>query len=298
MARRIQFIVNPVSGRRRSTDVVMALARLLRDRGDEVAIHLTRFAGDARFFAESMDPDVDAVIAVGGDGTVSEVVHGLIEHPIPIVVLPTGTENILARQFGLRPDAQLLYQTLNANCRQWIDVGVVNGRHFLIIAGTGFDAEVVHRLVRGRKGHISYWSYFAPLWRTFWAYHFPPIRVFADGNKVFEGRGLAFVGNISRYAIGLQILRDAVCDDGQLDLCVLPCRWQGMLLLHALRVLRKVHVEQDGIVYRSCQQIIIESEEKLPLEVDGDPAGHLPACFSIMPRRGIFLVPPPRFRRS
>jgi len=48
-----------------------------------------------------------------------------------------------------------LYQTLNANCRQWIDVGVVNGRHFLIIAGTGFDAEVVHRLVRGRKGHSS-----------------------------------------------------------------------------------------------------------------------------------------------
>ena len=297
MARRIQFIVNPVSGSRRNTTEVLALARRLRADGDYVDIHSTRCAGDARRFAETVPADVDVVVTVGGDGTISEVVHGLIEHPIPVVVMPTGTENLLAREFGLRADAHLLYETIQANCRQWIDVGVVNGRHFMIIAGVGFDAEVVHRLVRQRKGHITYMSYFWPLWRTFWGYRYPVIRVTADGQTVFEGRGLAFVGNIGRYAIGLRILLNAVCDDGRLDLCVFPCRWQGTLAFHALWVVRKKHVGWDGVVYRSCREILVETREKLALQVDRDPAGFLPARFSVMPRRGIFLVPPPRSRR-
>jgi diacylglycerol kinase family enzyme len=262
-----------------------------------VSIYKTQFAGDARLFAEKMPPDVDAVVAVGGDGTVSEVVHGLIEHPIPIVVFPTGTENILSQEFGLRANARLLYDTINANCRQWIDVGVMNGRHFLIVAGVGFDAEVVHRLVNQRSGHITYLSYFWPLWRTFWQYRFPPVRVMVDGEEVFDGRGLVFVGNIRRYSIGLRILRDAVCDDGQLDVCIYPCRWQGMLLCHAAWTTFRKHVEWDRTVYRRCREIVIESDVDLPLEVDGDPAGGLPAHFSVMPRRGIFLVPPPRRRR-
>ena len=298
MKRRVQFIVNPVSGRRRNFDMIGDLARRLREDGDEVSVHKTRFAGDARHFAESMCPDVDVVVAVGGDGTVSEVVHGLIEHPIPIVVAPTGTENILGQQFGLRPDPQLLHDTINANCRQWIDVGIMNGRHFLIVAGVGFDAEVVRRLVSDRKGHITYVSYFWPLWRTFWQYRFPPIRVTADGEQVFDGRGLVFVGNIARYAIGLKILRDAVCDDGQLDLCIYPCQWQGTLLYHAAWTTFQKHVERERVVYRQCKQITIEADEELPLEIDGDPAGMLPAHFSVMPRRGIFLVPPPRSRRQ
>lgn len=298
MKRRIQFIVNPVSGSRRNTDVLMALVRRLRGDGDEVAIHRTRFAGDAHFFAESMAGDVDAVVAVGGDGTVSEVVHGLIEHPIPIVVMPTGTENILSQQFGLYADAELLYDTINANCRQWMDVGVVNGRHFLIVAGVGFDAQVVHRLVHERSGHITHLSYFWPLWRTFWEYRFPAVRVIADGELAFEGRGLVFVGNISRYAVGLKLLRDAACDDGRLDVCAFPCRWQGMLLYHAMWAALRQHVERNGVVYRRCKDICIESDTQLPLEVDGDPAGGLPARFTVMPRRGIFLVPPPRSRRQ
>jgi len=298
VARRVQFVVNPVSGSRRNTSVVLALANMLRESGDSVSVYHTQCAGDARRYAESMPTDVDAVVAVGGDGTVSEVVHGLIKHPIPIVVLPTGTENLLAHQFGLLADAQFLFDTIQANCRQWIDVGVVNGRHFMIVAGVGFDAEVVHRLVRNRSGHITHMSYFWPLWRTFWEYRYPPIRVSADGDVVFEGRGLAFVGNIRRYAMGLRVLRDAECDDGLLDLCVLPCRWQGKLLIHAIRATTQRHVERGGVVYRQCKQILVEAATRLPLEVDGDPAGFLPARFSVMPRRGIFLVPPPRIRGS
>lgn len=297
MRRRVQFIINPVSGSRRNADLVRSLALRLREDGDSVAIYKTQFAGDARLYAERMSPDVDIVVAVGGDGTVSEVVHGLIEHPIPIVVVPTGTENILSQEFRIRASAKQLYETINANCRQWIDVGVMNGRHFLIVAGIGFDADVVRRLVSERKGHITYLSYFWPLWRTFWQYRFPPMRVRADGEEIFDGRGLVFVGNIRRYAIGLKILRDAVCDDGKLDLCILRCRWQGSLLNHAAWATLQKHVDRDSVIYRQCTRIEIESEHELAMEIDGDPAGTLPARFSVMPRRGIFLVPPPRSRR-
>jgi diacylglycerol kinase (ATP) len=295
--RRIQFIINPVSGSRRSMDVVLELTRKLRQDGDVVSMYKTQCPGDARRFSEAIAHDVDVVVTVGGDGTVSEVVHGLSEHPIPIVVLPTGTENLLSQEFGLRADADLLYTTLNANCRQWIDVGVVNGRRFMIVAGIGFDAEVVRRLVEDRRGHITHLTYFWPLWRTFWSHRFPSFRVAADGETVFEGRGLVFVGNISRYAIGLKLLRDAVCDDGLLDLCVFPCRWQAGLLYHAACAALRKHVARGQVIYRHCREIVVDSDEKISLEVDGDLAGYLPATFNIIERRGIFLVPPPRFRK-
>lgn len=239
-----------------------------------------------------MDAGVSAVVAVGGDGTVSEIADGLLEHPVPIALMPTGTENLLARELGYRPDVDLLLQTLQADRQRPMDVGQVNARRFLIVTGIGFDAHVVRRLGSQRQGHITHMSYFWPLWRTFWQYRFPPVRVTVEGNLLHDGPGLVFVGNVNRYALGLRILQHADWTDGKLDVCIFPCSGQGQLLWHSFMTAVQYHVHLPGVVYAQGREIIVESPVQVPMEIDGDPAGQLPAHYTVLPGGARFLLPP------
>jgi diacylglycerol kinase family enzyme len=171
------------------------------------------------------------------------------------------------------------------------DVGTVNGRRFLMVAGVGFDAEVVHRVARGRRGHISHWTYFWPVWRTFWTHQFPQLAIRADGEDVFDGPAMVFIGVTSRYSVGLRICRRARWDDGMLDLCIYPCRSRSRLLLHALQTVRGCHDRWKGTVYRKCRRIHIDGEPTVPMEIDGDPTEHLPAEYRVLPSAAVFLFP-------
>ena len=165
-------------------------------------------------------------------------------------------------------------------------------RHLAMVAGAGFDASVVHRMAACRRGHISYLDYFWPLWRTFWEYRFPPIRVRADGAEVFAGRGLPFVANIPRYAWGLPICKHARLDDGLLDVCVFDCAWQGRLLSHAVVTSMGRHLGRRGVHYRQARVIEIDAGAPLPLQIDGDPAGTTPIRFEVRPAKALILLPP------
>lgn len=317
VVRKVHFIVNPVSGRSGSARLVDDLGRRLRSVGCEVWIRKTAAGGDCRrFAAESMRERADFLVVVGGDGTVNEAADGLLAmtdstqrgattaapssgHSVPILVVPTGTENLLARYLGIRADVDELWRILQAPRCVTLDAGTVNGRTFLMVAGMGFDAEVVRRLSTDRRGHIHYGSYFGPLWRSFWSYRQPQVSVEADGVMLFEGRGMVFVGNIPRYAIGLRLLDRATPFDGLLDVCVFDCSWQGPLLRHAVSVLLRRHIGTRGVVYRQAKHVRVGSKTHpigqigqvaVPMELDGDLAGELPAEFGIRPSAVSFLV--------
>jgi diacylglycerol kinase family enzyme len=209
-----------------------------------------------------------------------------------MLVVPLGTENILARYLGARLDAAWLWQVIYKGAQIALDVPSMNGRPFLLIAGMGFDAEVVRRLDEVRRGHISYWSYVRPIWRTFWGHPFSSVSVEADGSPLYEGPGMVFVGNVPRYAIGLRILDRAVPDDGLLDVCVMRCSWQGPLLWHTLNVLLRRHARSRAVVYRQARQVRVWSEKPVPVQVDGDVGGWLPAEFEMTGKQVRFLVAP------
>lgn len=208
----------------------------------------------------------------------------------PILVVPSGTENILAKYLDVRGNAERLRQILHDGKAVSLDLALRDRRPFLLVAGIGFDAEVVRRLAEDRDGHISYLSYSAPLWRTFWSYRHPQVSVEADGAVVFEGRGMVFIGNVPRYALGLQLLQKASPFDGLLDLCVFECTSQAGLLRHSLNVLLRRHVGTEGVVYRQARNIRVWSKEAIDVELDGDFAGSLPATFEILPAAVQFQV--------
>ena len=266
----------------------------MRAAGITMVEHVTTGPDDATEYARSIPGGARAAIVWGGDGTASEVASGLAGADVPMVVCPIGTENLLATELGMPSDPRKIVEILQTGEVVECDVGRINGRDFLLIIGVGFDGEVVRRLSAGRTGHISHLSYFWPIWRTFWEHDFPRMRITVEGQEIFDDYGLAFVGNISRYAVGLRICRDALYDDGLLDLVVFSCRQQTALLLHAAWTLLRRHPLKGNVVYRRFRHARIETESPVVSQVDGDIGPDTPLDISVSPKRIKLIVPAPQ----
>jgi YegS/Rv2252/BmrU family lipid kinase len=291
----ITLIVNPKSGASSNKRLVSGFRAYLDQKGYPLKVEFTRSLEHGRQLAQqaAANPDCSLVVGAGGDGTIREVVCGLSGSAKPLLVLPCGTENLLANELGYDVRLETVINAFENGQLRSLDLGKANDIYFTSIAGFGFDGKVVQRVQAVRKGHISHLTYFWPIWRTFWDYTFPPMKVFIDGNAFFEGPGLVFVGNISRYAIGLEILKKANYSDGLLDVCIFRCASCWKLLKHAACTVLKTHLKSRNTLYTQAKSIRIESSvNHIPTELDGDPGPALPVDISIIPAAIQVVVPP------
>jgi YegS/Rv2252/BmrU family lipid kinase len=286
-------IVNPKAGAISGKKTGRRFGGYLAERGFDVRVSLTASLDDACCIATAAASDRDCamVVGVGGDGTIREIAHGLEGSDKPLMIVPCGTENLLANELGFDGTLRTAVRTFEAGRVRRLDLGIANGRCFTSIAGFGFDGRVVGRVHRRRAGHIDYFDYFQPIWRTFWEYGFDPMRVEADGEEVFNDRGLVFVGNISRYALGLQILPKADFGDGLLDVCVYRCCSHLALLKHSAWTVLKRHVGGGGVIYRQAKKVTVSAEADIDTQIDGDPGPSLPVRLEILPGAVKCLVP-------
>jgi len=289
----VRLIRNPISGRGGTGALIAALAQEISRRGGYLDVHETEAPGDAARLAALTPPEVHAVISAGGDGTLREVVSGMIGKPVPLVVLPTGTENVLAKHFGYRRDVNAIVKTLEHGRVEAYDVGVCNGRKFILLAGVGFDGDVVNRLHAARKGNITHLSWTLPLLRAFCAHTYPEVCVAVDDREIFRGRALVFVGNIARYSLGMCVLDRARTDDGLLDVRVLPCRTRRELLGYGLRMLLHQPIRRADALYMQGKTARVWSPgaEEVLVQIDGDFGGRLPIDCRIIDK-GVRLLRP------
>ena len=293
MARRYHFVINPKSGSSVDLSHVYALDEHLRSAGHEVHMALTRSLDHAGQLArQAVAADASAIVVAGGDGTVRAVIEATSGSDKPICVIPCGTENLLACEFGLDGSVRSCKAALAANSPRPLDVGVANGRYFTAIAGVGFDAEVIRRIQRLRRGHIGHTDYLWPICRTFWEYRFCALCVEADGQVVCDEPALVFVSNISRYAVGLGISPRADAGDGLLDLCVYKCRGRLELLWHSFQTAFRLSGRNHRAVRLRCRTVRVSSRQAdLPVQLDGDPGGTLPVEIKIVPGAARILTP-------
>jgi YegS/Rv2252/BmrU family lipid kinase len=290
-SRPVHLIVNPKSGYGGSKHLLGDLRQAVRARGLELVEYVTKAPWDATRYAGSITDQASAVLVYGGDGTMSEVANGLAGSSLPMLPCPAGTENLLAKEIAVPSDPAAIVDILLEGHVTPCDVARINDRFFLLILGVGFDGEVVHRVAGGRSGHISHLDYFWPIWRTFWEHEFPHMRITLDGQEVFNDRGLAFVGNISRYAMGLYICQDAQYNDRKLDMVIYPCHDQSMLVLHSALTLFHLHVGSGQAIYRQFSSATIESDSHVQTQVDGDPGPAAPLEIEVLPDQVQLLVP-------
>ncbi len=237
-----------------------------------------------------------AVVAAGGDGTF-RLIAERTRPGTPLVVLPLGTENLLARYMGFTADASALTKIIAEGRTTHLDAGMAGTRLFTMMAGCGFDAEVVRRLHSERKGNIHHLSYAMPILDAIRQYEYPELRVYYAPSDLDSTELTAeitarwvFVVNLPRYAGGLSFAPQASGTDGLLDVCTFK---EGSLL-HGLMYLGGVmlgqHEGMQDFTRVQTRRVRVEAAGPAPFQLDGDPGGELPAEFSISPGRIRLLV--------
>lgn len=289
------FAVNPKSGDGARGNLINECAQAITEKGFAPIIE-TSIAAIRELVAEKQrNGDLKAVVSCGGDGTLALLANELPED-VAFSVLPLGTENIVAKHLGFQKSPSVLAAAVaGSNEIRW-DLGVANGRSFLAILGAGFDAEVVTRVHANRRGHISYFSYLLPILQVAWSYSYPEIRVRCWPAETSEPVEIttrwAFIANLARYALGLDMVPAAETGDGLLHGVFLqrPGLLSGLRYLWKIRA--KTHTADPTVASLSGIRFRLESEKPVPYQLDGDPAGVLPVEVTVYPRRLRLLVPP------
>ena len=300
--KRVLIFANPIAGRGRGRRI----AERLRSRLTEVRFdaEIVTERPDA-FDLARLDRPVEAAIVIGGDGTLRAVAHRLFLDPRdpaggnpPLLVVPLGTANLMGRHLGIRWNDRTLEAQVAAAITSHrvvsLDTARANGRLFLLMTGIGFDAHVVHELARLRRGPIRITSYVTPALSALMDYAYSPLHVVVDGREVFGPEpGIVFVGNLPEYGTGFPVLPQARADDGVLDVCAMPCRSRQDLLKLFLQATIGEHVRAEGVAYVKGKHVSITTPggQPVPMQVDGDPAGHTPAEIDLLPIRLPFIVP-------
>lgn len=281
---------NPTSGAGRRNQPILDLIRHLSQLGFKPRLYSRRADLDEAVRDPARRGTLVAVVAAGGDGTVLDLVN---RHPdLPICVLPLGTENLLAKAIQVPRCGRTVAEIIARGNRRRIDLASLNGRHFLIMASFGIDAEVIHHVHRNRGGgHIRHTSYIGPILNAIRTYQPQTLRIRVDDSpEVHEGQ-LAVIANLSSYALNLGMVPTADGTDGLLDARIFQIHSPADLLFQFVSVLRGTHETSSSVTRLRGRKFHIESDTPVPIQVDGDEAGTTPAEITLQPLALEFFIP-------
>jgi YegS/Rv2252/BmrU family lipid kinase len=302
MSFRAKFIINPAAGANRTLARWTRFEAQLRRHGIEADKAFTTGQGDATRQARKAALNYDLLVAVGGDGTISEVADGILSCPNSQAVLgllPFGTGNDVAEVLGIQIHTDAL-QCLIAGQTKYIDaiqiqcqsdrVSVV--RHSLLFAGVGIISESLKKTTaRCKKLFGQRMAYPVGLVRALWSYQSPLMRVNCDG-RILDERFL-FVGasNTPIAGGGMKIAPNAKVDDGLLNINLIQAvgRWQALLQLR--RLCRGRHTNHPNVHYLLARDLKVDAPLPLEVAADGDLVGHTPAQILVRPKALRVRVP-------
>ncbi len=253
---------------------------------------------------------VDIVLACGGDGTINEVVNGLALSRVPLGILPGGTANIVARELRLPLDPVRAARQF----RRWTPRRIALGRarweevqatlpsgelatqaccrHYISVAGIGYDAEIVYKLSSRLKTNFGVAGYVLEAFRQLVRYSFPRFSCRLNGH---ERQGtFAVIHRTRLYAGWLHLAPTAGLFHPRFAVCSFPSRSRLHYLLYALAVLARQHLRLNGVSLDQCTEVFctpVDTSAPIRFELDGELVGVIPANFEIVPDALTLLVP-------
>lgn len=319
MARRKQrsesavFVVNPRAGGGKSAQQLKDLiteiqgiygnAKIVYTEGRLHAIELSRAAVEA---------GAELIVAVGGDGTISEVASGFfdakgkalksLKQAPALGILPAGSGSDYAKTLGIPRSSAIALQILETKHTKPVDVGLIDfidlegkpaKRIFINIADVGIGGEVVDILDRQGKRLGAFLSYQLATLRGLIAYKNKQLRITLDKAQKFDGTyNGVIVANGQYFGSGMKIAPNAICDDGFFDVVMLGEMSKVEMVAKMPKLRTGTHIFEKNITVHRAKHVRIESESKALLDLDGEMPGECPAEFTILPSALKVVVPP------
>ena len=293
------IIVNPNAGSGKGKKDWEKISSLLNNEKLSYSVKFTGKKEEAIVLTtEGIESGYRKIIIVGGDGTLNEVVNGVLLNttclPLDISLgfIPVGTGNDWGKMFGIPSDYKKAISIIKEGKQMVHDAGVISfsgesgtiKRYFLNIAGLGFESAVVKRTnYQKDHGYNGKLIYFYNLLLSLLTYKNTRTEIVIDGEKIVTDLFSLNIGNGRFCGGGMRQTPDAIPDDGLLDVTVIGN-------IGKIEIIRKLHLLYDGTIlshpmitgYR-CRNVRVSSGSKIWIEADGESLGHTPAEFSILP---------------
>jgi YegS/Rv2252/BmrU family lipid kinase len=286
---RALIVVNPIAGRGRARQAAAALQEGLSGLPMAVEVFETSARGDASRRVKDMDPQVDLVVSVGGDGTLAEILETLPPE-IPVAVLPLGTANVLGNEVRLPRDAAGLVRVIAAGNSTGLNTARVNGTISFLVTGVGFDGAIVEDVEARRQGPITKLFYVRSVLRTLLRFQPSQLTVCIDGEEKPGPWAWVLVSNVRGYGGVVKLATGSKLDDGLFEVVLFPRADTLSLLGYGLRALMG-RLPGGSCKMVRASKVQIEADCPTPVQIDGDFAGHTPVTFEVRPQCHRLLIP-------
>jgi YegS/Rv2252/BmrU family lipid kinase len=303
--RTARIIYNPAAGLFPVAPAIPSAEDALRAAGWQVDSVETRSGQHAtELAAEAAASGINAVFAVGGDGTIGQVAGGLIGTETALGILPAGTANVWGKELGMQPYSWIARNALETNAKLLaeapiyaVDVGVCNEQPFLMWAGLGLDALSVQKVEpRFRlEKFFTMPEYAASILITAVRWRELVLRIWVDGEEIEGHYILAVINNIRHYMGGLTNLSpDAMLDDGLFDLWLFSGKTPADALRPVFEMWGGRHIDSAHTRRIPFRALRLEADVEFAVQTDGEPRFDTKIAEISVRQRALRVLMPPK----
>jgi len=282
----IVLIGNPAAKKASEKKIDRARA-FLASKGYEVERVFTKQRGDAETIAGgAVKRSPLLVIGAGGDGTINEVMNGLVGSDIPVAILPLGTTNVLAKELDIPENVEKAMEIAVSRRPRVISLGKITfthrapvlSRHFCLMAGVGYDGETVLRISERLKKISGKGAYLYSGVTTLLKFNPSELALCVNG-KIYSGYSV-IIGNAAKYAGNFSVTPDSRLTDPALYVCLFKGKRRLDFLRYVFGVVTRTHLRYEDVEYLKAEEVEISGSSHV--QVDGDYAGTTPAKVEIV----------------
>ena len=281
---KVKIIVNPTAGKGQALKMIAQIKQTFEDSCHKFSLEQTTAPKAAIDIAKkAIIEDYDTVVAVGGDGTVLEVINGIAGSHVNLGIIPAGSGNDLARTLNIPFDLQealAIITTFTPHIEK-MDIGRVNGKYFANVAGIGFDTEVLKTLVQMKKIFSGTLAYILSVLKTLIYYKHKKVTLVLDGQTMEKEILLLAIANGKYYGGGMMIAPNADVTDGFFDVCIINKMPKWKILRLFPTIFKGTHINVPQVECFKAKEVTIVSENEL-VNCDGELIATTPITFSIV----------------
>ncbi len=296
MFRHIIYIINPISGTRTKKDLRQLIEKKTKEKNIPYTIFPSVASGDYSFlYPVIKEHKTTDIVIAGGDGTISQVVGGLMDCKIDFGIIPCGSGNGLAHTAKIPKQPAAALDIIFKGTASPVDGYYINDQFACMLCGLGFDAKVAHDFAQQPKRGLT--TYVKQVLKNFFfakTYSFELV----TRNKTFTTEAYFIsIANSNQFGNNFTIAPKASLSDGLLDVVIVTHQSKLSVLLQTLKQVRgknklekgSIHENKKGVIYFQTDKLVIHNLSEAPLHIDGDPA-ESPAKLAIKINKGCFRL--------
>lgn len=293
------FIVNPVAGNGialRMTNTIHKLFNELKLKYQDISYEIvyTKEEGHATEIARKYSSMDDyRIYAVGGDGTLNEVLNGMIGSGSSLGCIPGGSGNDFIKSLVTKFDRRRILMNTVLGTEEEIDVATVDGRYFINIASMGFDASVVNNVekFKGMKYIPNKFAYLASVLDTAKDFKNLNLRIVVDQKEINTEAFMVAIANGKYYGGGIKIAPESDLKDGLLDVLIVRDITRGKIMKFLPKVIPGKHMDLDEVTLMRARTIDLYSDEPVFINIDGELEARREAHFKVEDTKVRFIIP-------